>query len=119
MKKSKEAGDRVCPACGASVTPKLARSYWGTITAYCAHGVTNPRVQAECCGKKLTQTQVKKLLWPTKEAASAHMREVGAQRIIFGAGSGRPQVMTKCPKCGKKFGGRELRVHKPRCQGRE
>jgi len=28
----------------------------------------------------------------------------------------RPKVMRPCPKCGKQFGARDLREHKPRCK---
>lgn len=29
----------------------------------------------------------------------------------------RPKVLRPCPKCGREFGARELREHKPRCVG--
>jgi hypothetical protein len=28
-----------------------------------------------------------------------------------------PKILRPCPKCGKPFGARELRIHKPRCKG--
>jgi ssDNA-binding Zn-finger/Zn-ribbon topoisomerase 1 len=40
-------------------------------------------------------------------------RRVSAQRTE----PTREKVLRPCPKCGKPFGARELRIHKPRCTG--
>jgi hypothetical protein len=31
----------------------------------------------------------------------------------------RAKVLSPCPKCGREFGARELRTHKPKCEGKK
>lgn len=42
-------------------------------------------------------------------------RRRGAQRKTFGAGTGRPKKLTRCPGCKLRFGVAEMRQHK--CPG--
>jgi hypothetical protein len=30
----------------------------------------------------------------------------------------RAKVLSACPKCGNEFGAREMRIHKPKCEGK-
>lgn len=47
--------------------------------------------------------------------------EVGRRRVAKrteDSGHGHPKVMRPCPHCGKEFGARELRTHRPHCSKR-
>jgi hypothetical protein len=44
-------------------------------------------------------------------------REAGRRMRAKAVNPPRAKVLRPCPKCGDKFGFRELRVHKPQCKG--
>lgn len=46
-------------------------------------------------------------------------RRRNAMRKTYGAGTGRPRVMRKCPTCKAQFSAREMQTHTPRCPGRK
>jgi hypothetical protein len=43
--------------------------------------------------------------------------EAGRRRRALAPQAPNPKVLRPCPKCGKPFGARELRIHKPKCTG--
>jgi len=43
--------------------------------------------------------------------------EAGRRRRALAPKVTNPKVLRPCPKCGKPFGARELRLHKPKCTG--
>lgn len=47
-----------------------------------------------------------------RERRAEVARALAALRKTYGAGSGRPKVLRRCPGCGKEFGARELRAHR-------
>lgn len=77
-----------CPKCQAGYTYEAIRSLW--VSAHGQPKDVSGFVIAPCCEGVLKLAEVKSM-W---------CRAMSAKRVTFGAGSGRPRLLDRCP-CGK------------------
>jgi hypothetical protein len=54
---------------------------------------------------------------PDAVLLSEVQRRRAAMRKTFGAGTGRPKKLAPCPKCGARYGTREMRKHQCEKEG--